>query len=131
MVNPSKRPVVLVVEDCPMITNIYRFVFRSLDCELICASTGTEAIKLFKQHASAGKKIDLILMDLELPDMHGQQACKAMQALKPDSKVIVVSGYIDHIMMKNPQEFGFIGKIQKPFSFDDLNKTITQALTPS
>ncbi len=118
---------ILVVEDETMVMDVSCAMLEALGYNVIKAKTGTEAIDLT---SSFGKNIDLVLLDIGLPDMGGEKVFFHIKEASPNTKVIICSGYAlegpaQEIMTAGAQDF-----IQKPFTLATLSgklkKTIMQ-----
>ena len=78
----------------------------------------------------SGKLFDAVIMDLTIPGgMGGKEAVR--QLLKIDSKVkaIVSSGYSNDPVMSDFRKFGFKGVVTKPYTIEELGKTLQEVLT--
>jgi CheY-like chemotaxis protein len=104
---------IMLVEDDPMIAEIYKKKFESAGFEVVTAATGKEVLKLAKE-----SKFDLILLDMVLPEMSGMDVLKELKKsgkYDADLKVIVFSNLDkaenEEEARKNGAD-GFIGKTQ-------------------
>ena len=92
---------------------------------VIEASNGREALLLSQQHAGP---IELMATDIIMPDMSGPQIAKQLTALRPDMKVLFLSGYADDVVVRH----GFIDEdmpfLEKPFTRDGLVKKVHEVL---
>jgi len=104
---------VLVIEDNK--TNMYliRFILEKSGYEVIEAKDGTSGVEL-----AIKEKPDLIIMDLQLPDIDGLEATKRIRASKADGKIPIIA-LTSHIMVGDREEAlaaGCTGYIQKPIN---------------
>jgi DNA-binding response OmpR family regulator len=76
---------VLVVDNDPVFARLVREVLTNDGCRVTTAELGGTAIDLFAKHSA-----DLILLDLALPDMEGQDVCRALRALRGGEAATVV-----------------------------------------
>lgn len=86
-------------------------------------TNGFEAIKHL-----AINKVDLILLDLKMPDMDGFDVLKEMEEKNIDSKVIVLTAYADVKSAIDSAKMGASDFISKPYDFDELLITIRRVL---
>jgi two-component system nitrate/nitrite response regulator NarL len=94
---------------------------NELNCEVIAeAYTGVEFLEL-DCHSSA----DLILMDIEMPEMDGILAVKKILWKYRSLKLIAITMYQDHVYLKNLVEAGFRGCVFKQQLFTDLKDAIS------
>ena len=111
---------ILVVDDEAIIrTNLERILIEE-DYQVTSVSTGTDAL------ASLGRSdVDLVLLDLNLPDIHGIEVLKKAKELDPDLLVIVVTGYASVESAVEALKLGAYDYIKKPFKADVI-KLITR-----
>ncbi|MBP2324618.1 response regulator of citrate/malate metabolism [Kibdelosporangium banguiense] len=108
---------VLVVEDDPVAADAHKlYVQRVAGFEVSgVAHTGAEAMRFVEQHP-----IDLLLLDLYLPDAHGLQICRALRAANHSIDVIAVTSARDLQMVKAAVSAGVVQYLLKPFTFATL-----------
>ena len=76
-----------------------------------------EALALFKIDPS---KFDLVLLDMIMPGMKGTDVFKSMKALRPDIRVLLVTGYSTTEEAQTLQKMGLNGVLQKPYTHKEL-----------
>jgi len=118
-----ERPAVLVVDDDPATRSIMvRALNRSY--QMYQAQTGYEALHLLTLHA----EIKLVLLDLQMPGQHGLDTLKEIKSLRPDVKVVIVTGYAGDIP-EHLVNSGYINKVlEKPVTVPHLLKYIGDML---
>lgn len=123
---PSHPPrQVLVVDDEPVIRHLTQIVLETAGYQALPAANGDEALVLYrhKQH-----DIDLVLLDLAMPGMSGQEVLHELRRLNSAVRVVICSAFITD--NKNPWlHLGVRGVIGKPFRVDQLLQIIEQALS--
>lgn len=104
----------LVVEDDPILAEAHAaFAARVPGFEVVgSAGLGTEALRLL-----ATGDVDLVLLDLYLPDTHGLDLCRAMRARGHQADVIVVTSARDLGLVRSAVSLGVVQYLLKPFSF--------------
>jgi len=115
---------ILYVEDDLAIASVAKFLFLKTEHHLVFCQTISDAINVM---AAYGQKIDLILLDLYLPDGRGVKLLERMRAMGLTTPVIVTTGfYTDHAEDLNPYEkSGTICKVMhKPFLPEVLLHTL-------
>ena len=85
------------------------------------ATNGTEAISYIE-----GREVDIILLDLNMPEMNGIDACKAIKKIKPDCKIIILSMISESKMVQKLMNYGASGYLLKNSGQDELIYAITQ-----
>jgi CheY-like chemotaxis protein len=89
------------------------------------ACDGEEALRIFQERPAA---IDLVLMDMDMPNLGGWAAAKVMRLARPELRVLITSGYMDPALGESLHEDGFSRFIAKPYSMIDLQAAVRQAL---
>ncbi|MGJ8692390.1 MAG: response regulator [Thalassotalea sp.] len=115
---------ILVVEDNPSNQEIAKSLLESLGATVILCSGGYKA--LFELENSL-LKFDLVLMDIQMPDMDGYETTKRIKAIKKfhHLPIIAMTAYVQPSDKAKCFEAGMIGHISKPYEVNDL---ITQIL---
>lgn len=110
---------VLIVEDNEINANIIKSFLTKWEMRIKVAITGLHAIELMKFH-----KFDLVLMDLEMPEMNGYATLKKMREMKIDTPVFAFTATLLDNMDSLISEAGFTDYVLKPFRPSDLKKKI-------
>lgn len=116
----------MVVEDEPDLLLLVSEMFERLGMEVIRASNGNEA--LMKQEDHDGK-IDILLTDLVMPELGGVKLAELFRSLRPDTKIIVMSGYPSNAEdggVAVPEGIPFLAK---PFKFEILARVVCESLS--
>ena len=108
---------ILVVEDNPPVRNVTCAVLRKHGYHVLSASSGKEAIRLVKDHQS---EIQLIIADVLMPEMSGPETVQNVRDLRPDIKVLFMSGHTGEEIRDGKIEELQAGFIQKPFKLSHL-----------
>jgi CheY-like chemotaxis protein len=122
----SFEEIVLVVEDEPQILALLVDYLQSQGYRVLAATCASEAFDLLatKPH------LDLLLTDYRLPDeVSGVRIAEAALKLRPDLKVIFISGYPKEILDTGSELAKSCPVLPKPFSFDTLHQQIEQILS--
>ena len=114
---------VLVVDDEPMIRQISRRTLESCGFQVTEAASGLEAIELL----SHGTPLDLLIADLDMPELTGDEMVRRIRAARPDLKVLYVTGHIDLLMDARPLWDGE-AFLDKPFTPAGLREAVTLLL---
>ena len=116
---------VLAVDDDPGMLELLEEVLRPLGYNILSADSGEEAIEMAAMHQD---KIDLLLTDVLLPGIKGQELAKQLMDECPDMNVLFMSGYLCPSMAHSGKEQGFEAFIRKPFSPNALLRKIRKLL---
>jgi len=117
---------ILVMDDDEMILNLSTDIIETFGYTVDTAVDGKEAVEKYTAAIKSGKAFDVVIMDLTIPGgMGGKEAVQELLALYPQVKVIVSSGYSTDPVMANYRDYGFKGRLVKPFQMDDLQKELS------
>ena len=125
----DKKKRILVIEDDRSLRELLAVRLRTQGYEVDSAENGKTGLSMCKE-----KKPDLMLLDVNLPDILGVDIAEMIRNSKADfgpPKIIVVTGIaysIDDPKDRWQREFGVSDFITKPFDFEDLLRKITQVL---
>ena len=116
---------ILVVDDAAMIRFLSQEALELAGYQVLTADSGTAALALFQEHHH---EIGCVLLDLSMPGMDGIQTFEALQQIKPDTKVLLVSGYHPDALRLQYGEKGFRGFLKKPFQLSVLYEKVERLL---
>ncbi|MFN2507796.1 MAG: ATP-binding protein, partial [Chthoniobacterales bacterium] len=112
---------ILLVEDEEMLRELGIEILSGEGYRVIPARDGIEAVDLFATHRD---EIGLVVCDLGLPRLGGQDVFKRMKEIKPSVRAIVVSGYLEPSIRSEILKAGVIDTIQKPYDFREMLERI-------
>ena len=112
---------ILIVDDEDTFRDVLEMSLKQLGYFVETASSGPEAIEKMEK---LGMRFDLVLMDMLMPKMPGDEVFFKLREIQPDLKVLAMSGYTSEESIQRIMENGGCGFIQKPFTIDDLAKNI-------
>jgi two-component system cell cycle sensor histidine kinase/response regulator CckA len=116
---------ILVIDDEKDIINLTRKTLEMVGYRVLVAGTGKEATKIVKGHKG---RIDLVLLDIKLPDILGNRLYRFLMEARPGLKVIVFSGYSIKGLAQEILDAGADGFIQKPFAISTLARKVKEVL---
>ncbi|GAB4588496.1 response regulator [Nocardia sp. IFM 10818] len=121
---------VLIVEDEPLIAEAHRSYLNRLSGFDVRAvvHTGREAIAAAKRSQESGEPVDLVLMDIGLPDMSGLAVAAALAGLRPRPDVIAVTSARDLAMVRAAVAHGVVLYLLKPFTFSAFREKLERYL---
>lgn len=124
MANQAKLEV-LVVDDHELVRSGMRRLLEdnSLIGNISEASTGEEAVSLAGQH-----RFDIVLMDISLPGISGLRASELLLKKAPDTRIVIVTGKLEGVLIRKLLNCGVRGYITKGSSADDIDKAIRQVI---
>lgn len=116
---------VLLVDDEETIRNVGKEMLETLGYKVFVAGNGRDALALYEENK---KEIDIVVLDMVMPDMGGGETYDKLKVVNPDLKVILSSGYSMNDQTYKIMERGCNGFIQKPFNMNDLSKKLWEVL---
>lgn len=119
---------ILVVDDEPqverLILQLFRRQVRKKEYEFAFARNGKEALDMLEQDDD----IEMVLSDLNMPEMDGLTFLARLKEAKPDMKAVIVSAYGDMKNIREAMNLGAFDFVTKPIEFEDLTTTIQKTL---
>ncbi|HEV7642726.1 MAG TPA: PAS domain S-box protein [Pyrinomonadaceae bacterium] len=116
---------ILLVEDEHLVRNLSRDILKSCGYTIIEASDGAEALELCHQ---PDMKFDLLITDVVMPNLSGRQLVEELTLMRPDIKVLYMSGYTDDEVLKQGVIKINNNFIQKPFAYNDMVQKVRELL---
>jgi PAS domain S-box-containing protein len=117
----------LLVDDEPLVLRVSERVMSRAGFEVLTAGSGEEAVKVYTEH---GHRIDLVVLDLIMPDLSGADTFERLKALDPEVRVLLSSGYSLDGEAQRIMDRGCDGFIQKPFDVEEITALISHILRP-
>ncbi len=119
---------ILVVDDEPQVERLilqrFRRQVRNKEYEFTFARNGKEALSLLSEQDD----IEMVLSDLNMPEMDGLTFLSKLKEIKPDLKAVIVSAYGDMKNIREAMNLGAFDFLTKPIEFEDLTATIKKTL---
>ena len=121
----KKNPTILIVDDALFTRTMLRNILTENGYKAVVeAETGTEAIWAYERWQP-----DLVIMDINMPEMDGMTAIGNIMNIDPEARIIICSALGEPHLMKEALEFGVIEFIMKPFQPEKVIEAIDKALT--
>ncbi len=117
---------ILVVDDEESLRTTAEEILRDLGYTVLQAADGRQALDLF---AKDPKAIDLVLLDMMMPQMNGRDCFAAMRKIDPDVRAILVSGFSPEEDLEQLQASGLRGFLSKPYRLAELSQRVHAALS--
>ena len=122
---PGGTETILLVEDDAMVLRLTTTMLEKTGYTVLAASGIDLAIAFAKKHSGP---IQLLLTDLIMPEMNGRDLRDILQVLRPEMKVIFMSGYTDDLISKQGVIEDSLHFLQKPVSFETLTTKVREVL---
>jgi two-component system, cell cycle sensor histidine kinase and response regulator CckA len=113
----KKQTSILVVEDEQMLLDLLKDVLEQEGFDVLTALDGMEAMALYK---SRKNDIALVISDIGLPKLNGDEALVQIKRIRPDVKVVLSTGYLDPSKRDDLLKAGAADFIQKPFILKEV-----------
>src|SRR5207244_3251865 len=113
---------ILVVDDEPEMLHLLRNGLAGLGYRVVCARNGREAVEC------AAEDIDLIILDMIMPEMDGSTALRGIREKTPGVKVLISTGYTSPEKIPLLERIGIEGFVHKPFELVKLAATVRDVL---
>ncbi len=121
---PADGHTVLLVDDEEDVRAVTAHMLERLGWSVLEAGDGRQGVDVFRQHA---RMIDAVIVDLTLPRLSGDRVFREIRGIRPDARVILMSGHNDERATGTLFEAGLAGFLRKPFSVGDLRATMSKA----
>jgi two-component system cell cycle sensor histidine kinase/response regulator CckA len=120
---------VLLMDDEESILQAYGRLLELNGFSVLTARDGNEALELYESAFSAHKIIDVVVIDLTIPQgMGGIETIHLLKKIDPDVRALVSSGFSQDPILTDYSRYGFVGAIPKPYSWKDLLSAIERVI---
>jgi len=119
------KETVFLIDDEDTIIAVGQEIIKALGYTVLVARSGKEAIEIYEKNKD---KIDIVILDMIMPDMSGGETYDRIKEINPDIKVLLSSGYSIDGEAKEILERGCDGFLQKPFNMKELSQKIREVL---
>ena len=126
----SKKPqtkgegCILIVDDEIFIRSIAQTILEDLGYTILQAENGKKALDIYL----ANDQIDLIILDIVMPEMDGRECFETLIKLNPEIKIILSSGYSRNADVESMKKMGLKAFIRKPYLASELSNLVSEVL---
>jgi len=124
-ISPTGTERILFVDDEPSLVKVARSILKRLGYEVETKINSVEALELF---CSGPDRFDLVITDMNMPQMSGQRLVREILNIRPDMPIILCTGFSEKISEKNVEEFDIKAFVIKPFSTHNLARAVRKVL---
>ena len=107
----AEKKRIMVVDDEKMLLILTAEILRDEGYDVVTVQSGFECLDQFRL---AGRRFDLVLLDLNMPLMDGEETFQRLRAMDPDVRVMLCTGYVQQERLNHMLETGLCGFVQKP-----------------
>jgi len=112
---------ILVVDDEEIIRNVAKNILESLGYEVVTAENGKMGLEVFEKQKD---EIDLVILDMIMPQMNGRECFEEIMKLSSDAKVVLSSGFSRDEDINELKKQGLSGFLRKPFHSAELSRVV-------
>lgn len=123
--NIQGKGTILVIDDEIPVLDVAAAMLQSIGFDILKASSGLQGLQIYERNID---KIDLVILDMVMPDMNGGDVFDRLREINPRATVLLASGYSIDGRATDILNRGCDGFIQKPFSMEDLSDKINSIL---
>jgi PAS domain S-box-containing protein len=116
---------ILIVDDEESVRSTAAAMLKRLGFEVALAADGREAVDAFRAEPDG---YALVLMDLTMPHLNGEQTFTELRRIKPDVQVVLTSGYNEQEAVSRFTGKGLASFLQKPFEYEGLQTIVQRVL---
>ena len=122
---PGGSETILIVDDHETIWDFLIEALQELGYSVLLAENGLDAVEIFRENPGV---IDLVLLDMIMPNCGGHQAFYQIRELDPKAKILLSSGYVSENEVQDLLHQGACGFLSKPHRIATVAKAIRAAL---
>jgi len=116
---------ILLMDDEQIILDVTREVLAFLGYDVQFAQDGQAALDLYRKEMQGPAPFDVVILDLSIPEgMGGKEAIQKFLELDSGVKAIVSSGYSNDPVVMDYGQYGFSGKLTKPYKINDMKEIL-------
>ena len=113
------QPTVLVVDDEEAIQELFKMFLKKSGFSRQVVGNGKDALTALNK-----QKFDLVFLDLQLPDITGDEIYAVARERYPDLPIVIITGYPDSQMLDNILRYGPVTVLKKPLQLEQLQQTL-------
>jgi PAS domain S-box-containing protein len=120
---------ILIMDDEAQIRKVLGEMVQVCGYDFHAVPDGEQAFKAFRQAQENGEPFSAVILDLTIPGgLGGKEVVKAMLSVASHLRAIVISGYSNDPVLANYEEYGFKGRVAKPFNLVDLSIVLNSVM---
>ncbi len=116
---------ILIVDDEDTVRNVTARALTKFGFDVIQAADGQAGVDLYRAHSD---ELACVLLDMTMPRLNGAEAFHEIRAIRPDARVILMTGYAEEEVSTRFAGQGLSGFVQKPYDLGTLRETVRNVL---
>ncbi|MEJ2034325.1 MAG: response regulator [Deltaproteobacteria bacterium] len=116
---------ILFVDDEELIVQLGREMLEQLGLEVVTATTGREALEIFRQDPA---RFDLVITDQTMPELTGAELSEGLLEIRPGIPIILATGHSELIDEQQAKDLGIREFVMKPYTLAQLSAVVRRAL---
>jgi two-component system, cell cycle sensor histidine kinase and response regulator CckA len=126
---PLRPARILVMDDEEGVREVMRLLLEQMGNEVEVVTEGALAVEAYQAAKAQELPFDVVILDLTVrAGMGGQEAMRALLRIDPSVRAIVMSGYADDPVISQPEGYGFLGVLAKPFTSENLRTALARVM---
>lgn len=121
--NVIRNKTILIIDDENVVRKTITKILEKEGASVLIAENGKQGVELYKEKSDS---IDLVLLDMIMPIMDGEECFIKLKEINPNIKVIVASGYSKGGKIEKMESLGLSGFIAKPYKKVEILNTISE-----
>ena len=119
----NKRGIVMLVDDEDLVRSVARGFLEEIGWEVVEVNEGIKALELYRDQ---WRKIDVVMLDMEMPGQRGIDVLREMKRINPSVLAILCSGYVRDRSVEQLAADGFRAQLSKPYRIADLEHVLNE-----
>ncbi|MBN2070811.1 MAG: response regulator [Candidatus Krumholzibacteriota bacterium] len=121
--NSKETKKILIIDDEEIILDLAAAMLAMLGYEAVRAESGQKGLEILKS-----QRIDLVFLDLVMPEMSGDEVFTRIKEFKPDLPIIIASGYSEDFVIQQLLDRGAVSFLKKPYRLKDMAAVMQGAM---
>jgi CheY-like chemotaxis protein/anti-sigma regulatory factor (Ser/Thr protein kinase) len=124
-VENAPEGIILLVDDEFVVRQVGTGMLERLGFDVVTAEDGLEGVNKFKE---LNERVLFVILDMTMPKMDGEEALRAMRAVRPEVPILISSGYTEQEILSRFSDEHISGFVSKPYSMKGLQTSTNQVI---